>query len=118
MNHQIVTDNGEEVLRVGDAAGIKAGDTNGHCLRNRSNSDAYVLEIGTRSPKDFDCYPDMDVLAPAEGRPITHRMRANADVRTICIVPPAEAVARLFHTVNPIRNMPPNWRGADRSRRC
>src|SRR6266513_3352291 len=33
----LVTDAGEEVLRAGDAAGFPAGDTNGHCLQNRSN---------------------------------------------------------------------------------
>src|ERR1700736_5109416 len=43
----LVTDDGEEVLRPGDAAGFKAGDANGHCLRNTSTSDALVLEIGT-----------------------------------------------------------------------
>jgi len=45
----LVTDSGEEVLRAGDAAGFKADDPNGHCLRNRSNRDAQVLEIGTPS---------------------------------------------------------------------
>src|ERR1700739_1600894 len=46
----LVTDGGEEVLRAGDAAGFKAGDKNGHCLQNRSNSDTTVLEIGSRVP--------------------------------------------------------------------
>ncbi|HJY47415.1 MAG TPA: cupin domain-containing protein, partial [Stellaceae bacterium] len=41
----LVTDGGEEVLRAADAAGFPAGDTNGHCLQNRSNADALVLEI-------------------------------------------------------------------------
>src|SRR3954449_1933686 len=35
----LVTDDGEEVLRAGDAAGFKAGDSNGHCLQNRSAVD-------------------------------------------------------------------------------
>src|SRR5258708_23758689 len=39
----LVTDEGEEVLRPGDAAGFKAGDANGHCLRNNSNSEVFVL---------------------------------------------------------------------------
>jgi uncharacterized cupin superfamily protein len=71
----LVTDDGEEVLRVGDAAGFKAGDTNGHCLQNRSNSDACILEIGTRSPGDVGYYSDIDMVAPAEGHPAiyTHR---------------------------------------------
>src|SRR5579863_10782910 len=45
----LVTDAGEEVLRAGDAAGFKANDGNGHCLQNRSGSDATVLEVGTRA---------------------------------------------------------------------
>src|SRR6266542_4933278 len=46
----LVTDGGEEVLRADDAAGFKAGDINGHCLQNRSQTVARVLEIGTRTP--------------------------------------------------------------------
>jgi uncharacterized cupin superfamily protein len=45
----LVSDDGEEVLRAGDAAGFKAGDTNGHRLPNRSNGYACILETGTRS---------------------------------------------------------------------
>src|SRR5215475_4632257 len=44
----LVTDAGEEVLRAGDCAGFKGGDQNGHCLRNYSNADATILEIGSR----------------------------------------------------------------------
>src|ERR1700726_3181587 len=39
-------DDGETVLRPGDAAGWKAGVANGHCLVNRSAQDAVYLEIG------------------------------------------------------------------------
>src|SRR5215831_19372129 len=49
----LVTDEGEEILRPGDAAGFKAGDANGHCLQNRSVVDATVLEIGTRTENDW-----------------------------------------------------------------
>ena len=71
----LVTDGGEEVLRVGDAAGFPAGDTNGHCLQNRSDRDAQVLEIGTRVAGGTAYYPDIDMVAPAEGKPAmyTHR---------------------------------------------
>ena len=71
----LVTDGGEEVLRVGDAAGFPAGDTNGHCLQNRSDHDAEVLEIGTRIPDDAGHYSEIDMLAPAGGKPAiyTHR---------------------------------------------
>jgi uncharacterized cupin superfamily protein len=71
----LVTDEGEEVLRAGDAAGFKAGDPNGHCLQNQSNSDALVLEIGTRVADDAARYSDIDMMAPAGGKPAryTHR---------------------------------------------
>jgi uncharacterized cupin superfamily protein len=55
-------DDGETVLRPGDAAGFKAGIANGHCLINRSSRDAVYLEIGTRSPRDRAEYPDIDLM--------------------------------------------------------
>jgi len=71
----LATDGGEEVLRAGDAAGFPAGDTDGHCLQNRSDLDAQVLEIGTRIPGDTGHYSDIDMVAPAGGKPAiyTHR---------------------------------------------
>jgi uncharacterized cupin superfamily protein len=71
----LVTDDGEEVLRAGDAAGFKGGDDNGHHLQNRSNADAVILEIGTRSDDDAAFYPDIDLVHPANDKPAmyTHR---------------------------------------------
>ena len=71
----LVTDGGEEVLRAGDSAGFRAGDTNGHCLQNRSSADAQVLEIGTRILGASASYSDIDMVAPAGGKPAlyTHR---------------------------------------------
>jgi uncharacterized cupin superfamily protein len=71
----LVTDGGEEVLRAGDAAGFPVGDANGHCLQNRSERHAQVLEIGTRVPGDTAYYSEIDMVAPAEGKPAiyTHR---------------------------------------------
>jgi uncharacterized cupin superfamily protein len=51
----------EVVLRPGDAAGFKAGVTNGHCLMNRSGSDAVYLEVGTRAVHERAEYPDIDM---------------------------------------------------------
>ena len=65
----LVTDQGEETLRAGDAAGFKAGDKDGHCLQNRSNLDACVLEVGTRSADSVGNYCDIDMVAPAGGKP-------------------------------------------------
>jgi uncharacterized cupin superfamily protein len=71
----LVSDSGEEVMRPGDAAGFPARDTNGHCLQNRSDQEAQVLEIGTRVPGDAAYYSDIDMVAPAGGKPAiyTHR---------------------------------------------
>ena len=65
----LVTDGGAEVLRPGDAAGFKAGDRDGHCLQNRTTRDALVLEVGTRVKGDDVTYSDIDMLAPASGKP-------------------------------------------------
>ena len=68
---------GEVVLvtDAGDAAGFPAGDRNGHCLQNRSDQEATVLEIGTRIAGDSADYPDIDMIAPPGGKPAayTHR---------------------------------------------
>jgi uncharacterized cupin superfamily protein len=71
----LVSDEGEEVLRAGDAAGFRAGDTDGHCLQNRSNGDACILEIGTRSATDIGNYSDIDMVAPAGGHPAIYTRR-------------------------------------------
>jgi uncharacterized cupin superfamily protein len=59
----LVTDAGEETLRAGDAAGFKAGDPDGHCLRNLSDADVLVLEVGTRVTEEAAYYPDIDLVA-------------------------------------------------------
>ena len=71
----LVKDGGEEELHAGDAAGFAARDGNGHCLQNRSDREARVLEIGTHVPGDTAYYSDIDMVAPADGRPAvyTHR---------------------------------------------
>jgi len=71
----LVTDAGEEILRAGDAAGFPANDRNGHCLQNRSNRDAEVLEVGTRAAESTSYYSEIDMVAPAGHKPAiyTHR---------------------------------------------
>jgi uncharacterized cupin superfamily protein len=71
----LASDAGEEVLRAGDAAGFKAGDSNGHCLQNRSNEDACVLEVGTRVAGDAGHYSDIDMVSPAGGHPAVYTYR-------------------------------------------
>ena len=61
----MVSNDGEEVLRPGDAAGFPAGTGDGHQLQNRSDADAVVLEIGSRIAEDAVDYPDIDLILPA-----------------------------------------------------
>lgn len=57
----LVEDEGETLLKPGDAAGFKAGAANGHCLINRGAGDAVYLEIGTRAKNGRAEYPDIDL---------------------------------------------------------
>lgn len=59
----LVTDAGEELLRAGDCAAFKAGESDGHHLVNRSDRDAMLLEVGNRSPEDRTIYSDIDMIA-------------------------------------------------------
>ena len=64
----LIEDEGETLLRPGDAAGWKAGVANGHCLINRSDRDAVFLEIGTRASREVASYPDIDLRAERDGK--------------------------------------------------
>jgi uncharacterized cupin superfamily protein len=70
----LVTDAGEEVLRAGDCAGFKAGESVGHHLQNRTSRDAVLLEVGTRNPeRDAVDYPDIDLMIKAGARTFLHK---------------------------------------------
>ena len=53
---------GETVLKAGDAAGFKAGSGIAHCLVNRTERDAIYLEVGTRAESERVHYPDVDFM--------------------------------------------------------
>lgn len=59
----LVTDEGEEILRPGDSAGFKAGDSNGHHFQNRSSKPVVIMEIGTRAEDDIAHYSDIDMMS-------------------------------------------------------
>ncbi len=71
----LIEDEGETVLKPGDAAGFKANDPNGHHLVNKSGRDAVLLEIGTRSKHERAEYPDVDLLVIRDdkGSRYTHK---------------------------------------------
>ena len=58
----LIENEGETVLRPGDAAGFNAGIANGHQLINRTGRDAVYLEVGTRAARDHVEYPDVDLV--------------------------------------------------------
>ncbi len=57
----LVEDEGEVLMRKGDAACFKAGIENGHHLVNRSQEDVLFLEVGTRLSEEIVTYTDPDV---------------------------------------------------------
>jgi uncharacterized cupin superfamily protein len=61
-------DNGETLLKAGDAAGWKANVDNGHCLINRTQRDAVYIEVGTRSKTECATYSDIDMKAVRDER--------------------------------------------------
>lgn len=54
----LVEDDGERVLKQGDAASFRAGVANGHMLVNKSAADAIFLEVGTRAAAEVVNYTD------------------------------------------------------------
>ena len=58
----LVEDDGEHLLGPGDAVGWKAGDQNGHTLRNHSDQPARYIIVGTRAERDVCHYSDVDML--------------------------------------------------------
>jgi len=57
----LIEDDGETVLKPGDAAGFKANSGNGHHLVNKSSSDVVLLEIGSRAKHERAEYSDVDM---------------------------------------------------------
>ena len=58
----LIENDGETVLKAGDAAGFKAGSGVAHKLINRSNRDAVYFEVGTRAKSERVHYPDVDLV--------------------------------------------------------
>lgn len=65
----LVEDEGETLLRAGDAAAFPAGAANGHHLLNRSDRDVVFLEVGTRAEMETVEYsePAIDLRAINDG---------------------------------------------------
>lgn len=63
----LIEDDGETPLKPGDAAGFKAGVSNGHHVINNSETDVVLLEIGTRAAIERAHYPDDDLAFTKTG---------------------------------------------------
>jgi uncharacterized cupin superfamily protein len=63
----LVDDAGEHAMTGGMCAGFKAGNGNGHHLKNLSEKPASYLEIGTRLQTDKAHFSDIDMMAIKEG---------------------------------------------------
>jgi uncharacterized cupin superfamily protein len=58
----LADDSGEHELTAGMCAGFKAGNGNGHCLKNLSDKRVVYLEVGTRSVDERAHYSDIDMM--------------------------------------------------------
>jgi uncharacterized cupin superfamily protein len=72
----LVENEGETLLRRGDAAGFKAGVANGHHLVNRSQRDGAFLVVGTRASQDRAHYPDNDLAYEYDGTSFIFKNKA------------------------------------------
>ena len=71
----LIENDGETVLKPGDAAGFKAGSGIAHKLINRGSCDAVYFEVGTRAKSERVHYPDVDLVMERDdkGRRYLHR---------------------------------------------
>ena len=63
----LIENDGETVLKPGDAAGFKAGSGVAHKLENRSQRDAVYFEVGARADSERVHYPDVDLVMERDG---------------------------------------------------
>ncbi len=64
----LVDDDGEHKLHQGMCAGFKAGNQNGHHLKNLSPNSAQYLEVGTRAKTEKGYYSDIDMMFVEDGK--------------------------------------------------
>ena len=68
----LVENDGETVLKPGDAAGFKANSGVGHHLVNKSDRDAVYLEVGTRSKFERVHYSEADLMVVRDDKGTRH----------------------------------------------
>jgi uncharacterized cupin superfamily protein len=78
----LIDDAGETPVGPGDVLAFPAGETNGHCLHNRSDAPCVFLAISAGSREgDSGEYPDIDMVFDAEG--YAHKDGTRYDTRRI-----------------------------------
>jgi uncharacterized cupin superfamily protein len=65
-------DAGEHILTQGMCAGFKAGNGNGHCLKNLTHKQATYLEVGSRFATETAWYSDIDMKVDIVDRSSTY----------------------------------------------
>lgn len=63
----LIDDSGRTTMAPGDVAVFPANDGNGHCLENRSGTEATFLVVGTRNADDTCHYADIDLVRQPDG---------------------------------------------------
>ena len=63
----LVEEGAETAMQAGDVAVFRAGDPNGHCLRNDGAEAARLFVVASRDPADRCFYADADLIAEADG---------------------------------------------------
>jgi uncharacterized cupin superfamily protein len=71
----LIEDAGETELAPGDCAAFPAGVPDGHCLVNRTASQARFLVVGTSAPHEVATYSDVDLMVELEGDTATFTRR-------------------------------------------
>ena len=71
----LVEDDGETVLRPGDAATWRAGSPVAHCLTNRSDAPASYVVVGTRATNDRVHYAELDKISTKRGGVVARTRR-------------------------------------------
>jgi len=73
-----IDEDGPQTLSPGDITTHKAGDPNGHHMKNETSETIEFLIIGGRTPEtDHAHYPDIDMDLPSNGSSQRHYKRKN-----------------------------------------
>lgn len=63
----MIDDAGPVIMQVGDCAAFPAGQPNGHCFVNHTNTEARFLVVGTKAKTEVTTYSDIDFMADQSG---------------------------------------------------